>query len=96
MRVVSIWAIVGSTHLEFDPVALNLLKECYRILKHDGEIWLSCPDLEKMCKAYLKDKCKTLDKGRKRHSPAWIKHKDFPLQHRINYFFHQCGAASEL
>jgi predicted SAM-dependent methyltransferase len=78
-------------HLEFDPAGLRLLRECHRILKPGGEIWLSCPDLEKMCLAYVSDRCRTLDQGLKRHSPAWRDLPDFPVQHRINYYFHQGG-----
>jgi predicted SAM-dependent methyltransferase len=78
-------------HLDFDPTGLRLLRECRRILQPNGEIWLSCPDLEKMCIAYVTDRCKTLDKGLMRHSPAWRELPDFPVQHRINYYFHQGG-----
>jgi predicted SAM-dependent methyltransferase len=78
-------------HLEFDPTALRFLRECHRILQPAGHIWLSCPDLEKMCVAYITDRCKALDEGLMRHSPAWRCSPDFPVQHRINYYFHQGG-----
>ncbi len=78
-------------HLDLDPAGLRLLRECHRILKPDGEIWLTCPDLEKLCVAYVTDRCRTLDQNRKRHSPVWQSSPDFPVQHRLNFFFHQWG-----
>lgn len=78
-------------HIEFDPVGLNFLRECRRILKPGGEIWLSCPDLEILCNAYVKDRCVEIDKGLRRFSPAWINEPTFPVQHRINLYFHQWG-----
>src|SRR5271154_6692208 len=44
-------------HIEFDPVGLNFLRECRRILKPGGELWLSCPDLEIICNTYVTDRC---------------------------------------
>lgn len=78
-------------HLDFDPVGIRLIEECHRILRPAGRIWISCPDLEKMCAAYVQDRCRALDHGRKRHSPAWRSRADFPVQHRINFYFHQWG-----
>lgn len=78
-------------HLEFDPVGIRFLAECHRILKPGGQIWLSCPDLEIMCSSYVRDRCRTLDHGLKRHTPAWRSEPDFPVQHRINFYFHQWG-----
>jgi len=77
-------------HLEYDPVVLDLLRDCHRILRHGGRIWLSCPDLETMCRAYMTDRCRTIDRGLKRHWPHGSL-QDFPVQHRINYYFHQGG-----
>ena len=51
---------------------------------------LSCPDLESICKAYVEDRCTTIDRGLKRHWPHAFA-KGFPTQHRINFFFHQWG-----
>jgi predicted SAM-dependent methyltransferase len=77
-------------HLEFDPTVLELLQECHRMLRPNGRIWLSCPDLETMCNAYLTDRCRKIDRGLKRHWPHGHL-PDFPVQHRINYYFHQGG-----
>lgn len=77
-------------HLEFDPVVLDLVADCFRMLRPGGRIWLTCPDLEKICAAYMEDRCRALDVGLRRHWP----HADapgFPVQHRINFYFHQWG-----
>lgn len=77
-------------HLEYDPQVLNLFSECHRILQPGGKVWFSCPDLEKICLAYIEDRCATIDQGLKRHWPH--AHEDgFPVQHRINFYFHQWG-----
>lgn len=77
-------------HLEYDPDLLNLLKDLNRILKRDGQIWLSCPDMESISKEYLSDRCATIDNGLKRHWPH-ASSPGFPIQHRVNFFFHQWG-----
>lgn len=77
-------------HLEYDPVVLSLFADCFRMLKPGGKVWFSSPDLEKICAAYVQDRCRTLDAGLMRHWP----HADaegFPVQHRINFYFHQAG-----
>lgn len=77
-------------HLEYDPQVLDLFQDCFRMLRPGGRVWFSCPDLEKVCAAYVADRCSTIDRGLKRHWP----HADapgFPVQHRINYYFHQGG-----
>ncbi|HWC99477.1 MAG TPA: methyltransferase domain-containing protein, partial [Candidatus Sulfopaludibacter sp.] len=77
-------------HLDYDPVLLNLLRELHRILKPGGRVWLSCPDLEIICRSYCQDRCAAIDKGRKRHWPHG-EEPGFPVQHRINYYFHHQG-----
>lgn len=77
-------------HLDYDPQLLALFSECFRILKPGGKVWFSCPDLEKICLAYVSDKCMTIDNGLKRHWPH-AEEVGFPVQHRINFYFHQWG-----
>jgi predicted SAM-dependent methyltransferase len=77
-------------HLDYDPQVIALFHDCMRMLRPGGTVWFSTPDLEKMIAAYVQDRCATLDRGLKRHWP----HADapgFPVQHRINYYFHQGG-----
>lgn len=42
-------------HFEIDEL-IDLLREVRRVLRKDGEAWLSCPDMEKTCRAYLEDR----------------------------------------
>ena len=77
-------------HLEFDPQVIELFKESYRILKPGGKVWFTCPDLAKICQAYIDDGCKKLDHGLMRHWPH-ANADNFPVQHRVNYYFHQGG-----
>jgi len=77
-------------HLEFDPKVLELFADCFRMLQPGGAVWFSCPDLEKICAAYVQDRCRTLDVGLKRHWPH-AEAAGFPVQHRINFYFHQAG-----
>ena len=39
-------------HLELIDEAVPLLSEINRVMSVGGEIWLSCPDLEKVCSSY--------------------------------------------
>lgn len=82
-------------HLEFDPQVIELFRDCHRMLRPGGKVWFSCPDLEKICAAYMNDRCRTLDRGLKRHWPN-AETDGFPVQHRINYYFHQGGEHKNL
>ncbi|NJL19267.1 MAG: methyltransferase domain-containing protein, partial [Bdellovibrionaceae bacterium] len=42
-------------HLDFRSALLPLLRHCHRILAPGGQLWLSCPDIEKICRHYLAD-----------------------------------------
>jgi predicted SAM-dependent methyltransferase len=77
-------------HLDYDPQVIELFRDCARMLVPGGKVWFSCPDLEKICAAYVADRCATLDRGLKRHWPH-AEAPGFPVQHRINFYFHQGG-----
>lgn len=77
-------------HLEYDPQVLELFAECARVLQPGGRVWFTCPDLEKICRAYLEDRGQAIDQGLKRHTPN-AHAPGFPVQNRINYYFHQGG-----
>ncbi len=75
-------------HLEIDIELEPLLKELHRCMKEGGEIWLACPDMEKVCRNYMEDGGASLVKDR------ISRHKNFsmngvPDQHIINILFHQ-------
>ncbi len=77
-------------HLEYDPQVLNLFQDCFRMLRPGGRVWLSCPDLGKICAAYVADRGATIDRGLMRHWPHGAT-PGFPVQHRITFYFHQGG-----
>ena len=40
-------------HLDVFEELIPCLRELRRCMKVDGEVWISCPDLEKVCKSYV-------------------------------------------
>ena len=75
-------------HLEIESEFMPLLKELARVSRPGAEIWLSCPDMEKVCRAYLSDGGKQLlDDRQTRHDVGWI--AGMPVSHVINVMFHQ-------
>lgn len=82
-------------HLELEEELIPLLKELYRTMKVGGEIWLSCPDLEKVCKYYFEDKGVALVEDRKQRFPKFSLN-GVPAQHMINVMFHQGGEHKNL
>lgn len=42
-------------HLELKSELRPLLQEVHRCMAPGGEIWLSCPDMRKICRSYLED-----------------------------------------
>ncbi|MBC9726985.1 methyltransferase domain-containing protein [Streptomyces sp. TRM68367] len=77
-------------HLELHEQLIPLFREMRRILRPDGKVWLSCPDLEKVCAAYVQDKAMELWKDRRERFPNFTLN-GAPVQHLINDFFHQRG-----
>jgi SAM-dependent methyltransferase len=75
-------------HLELTQELIPLLKELNRVLKIKGEIWLSCPDLKKVCESYLNHKMKDLLDDRCKRFPYYSL-GEIPSQYMINDFFHQ-------
>jgi predicted SAM-dependent methyltransferase len=77
-------------HLELHEQLIPLFGEMRRILKPDGKVWLSCPDMEKICAAYVYDKGNALWEDRRKRFPNFTLN-GAPVQHLINDFFHQRG-----
>ncbi|MFN0279204.1 MAG: class I SAM-dependent methyltransferase [Pyrinomonadaceae bacterium] len=75
-------------HLELTNEAVGFLKEINRILKSLGELWISCPDLEKICYSYINDKMQNMYLDRKTRFPNYSI-GEIPSQYMINDFFHQ-------
>jgi predicted SAM-dependent methyltransferase len=74
---------------------LPLLKECNRVLIPDGTIWLSCPDMEKVCMGYASDKGKALLVDKASRVPGYSV-GSAPPQQAINELFHQDGEHKNL
>lgn len=77
-------------HLCLHDQLIPLLRELRRILAPDGQMWLSCPDLAKVCTGYVDDKGSSLEDDRRRRWPN-ASLDGTPVQHFINYLFHQNG-----
>lgn len=82
-------------HLELRLELLPLLRECFRVMKKDGQIWLSCPDMEKVCNGYVTDKGQALLNDKASRVPGYDLSKA-PVQQVINELFHQDGEHKNL
>jgi predicted SAM-dependent methyltransferase len=51
-------------HLEIDGELLPMLRDLKRVCKNGAEVYLTCPDLEKWCQAYVTSKGQSLIDGR--------------------------------
>lgn len=81
-------------HLELFGELLPLLSELRRVLRPGGEIWLSCPDMEKICRLYLNGRALELIEdrmGRDEYSTQGA-----PPQQIVNDLFHQWGEHKNL
>ena len=82
-------------HLELRHELLPLLIECKRVLKQGGQIWLSCPDMEKVCLRYVEDKGAVLFADKSIRVPGYTTN-GAPIQQTINDLFHQNGEHKNL
>jgi predicted SAM-dependent methyltransferase len=82
-------------HLELFDELLPLLREFRRVAKPGAELWLSCPDMEKVCRAYVSDKGAILRAEFEREFPGLAEWKELP-SHMINSLFHQDGEHKNL
>jgi len=73
-----------------------LLRELRRVVR--DQAWLSCPDLEKVCGAYCKDRGRALLADRMRRWPRYASRwpEGSPPQQFINDLFHQFGEHKNL
>jgi predicted SAM-dependent methyltransferase len=77
-------------HLELRSELLPLLREVHRVLRPGGELWLSCPDMEKACRSYLENGMADLVADRLSRWPEYALH-GAPPSHFLNDLFHQSG-----
>ncbi len=86
-------------HLELKSELLPLLEELHRVLISKGQIWLSCPDIEKICKSYNEHNMTDLIADREKRSrkywglkwnlDAEVGLEEVPPSHMINSIFYQ-------
>jgi predicted SAM-dependent methyltransferase len=77
-------------HIELESELPLLLGEIFRVLRPGGEVWLSCPDMERVCRAYLGDGGASLLEDRRKRWPDFSL-GEMPAQHIVNVAFHQAG-----
>lgn len=82
-------------HLELFTELLPVLGELRRVMHPGGEIWLSCPDMEKICQLYVNGQSAELLAdwiGRDK----WYSVHGAPAQQIVNDIFHQWGEHKNL
>ena len=94
-------AVVGQhviEHLEIKSELIPLLKELQRVIRPGGEIWLSCPDIEKVCRSYINHGMQDLLDDRLNRWTTYQERdlRDLPISHLINDIFHQEGEHKNL
>jgi len=77
-------------HLDLRDHLPRFLKELHRVMRPQGRVWVSCPDIEKLCHGYIRDRCKSLYEARQNRYPVWWAGL-LPTQHMLNEGFHQDG-----
>jgi predicted SAM-dependent methyltransferase len=83
-------------HLELQSELLPLLTELRRVAKPDCEIWLTCPDLGRICQTYADSAGQALIDDRLTREHTDIGMNGVPSQHMINNAFHQSGEHQNL
>ena len=77
-------------HLTVGDELDNLLIDMHRCLRPGGDVWISCPDLDKVCRSYVEDGGEALLKDRLTRWPG----EDvgpYPASHVVNKIFFQDG-----
>jgi predicted SAM-dependent methyltransferase len=82
-------------HLYLEDEIIPLFAEMKRVLADDGSIWISTPDIEKICRSYLDNRCVDLYNDRKERMPHWSLN-NLPVQQIMNNFFRQNGEHKNL
>lgn len=82
-------------HLDVLHELLPLLREVHRVSRPGAELWLACPDLAKVCRAYVEDRGRGLLRDRLTRWPEFSL-RGLPAQHMVNELFHQGGQHKNL
>ena len=59
-------------HLDLMSELIPLLREVHRVMVPGGDLWLSCPDIETICRAYLDNRIPELISNRKRRHAGYF------------------------
>jgi hypothetical protein len=62
-HVIECFELPGEVH--------HVLSELHRVLHREGELWLSCPDLEKACRLYVDGRSRDMLADRRRRIPTF-------------------------
>ncbi len=77
-------------HLELEHELKPLLRELHRVTAPGGAVWLACPDMESICRSYLRDGGAALLADRRQRWPGFSL-GGLPPQQMVNVLFHQAG-----
>ncbi len=77
-------------HLWLEKEVLPLFRELRRVVRSGGRLYLSCPDMGKICRAYCEGRLGELIAGRRRRVPQW-RALIGPESRFVNELFHQGG-----
>ncbi|MFI7103485.1 methyltransferase domain-containing protein [Streptomyces sp. NPDC050161] len=77
-------------HLELREQLIPFFRELHRVCTDDAVLWLSCPDLAKVCTAYTVDRGQALKEDRCRRWPEYSL-DGVPVQQFINDLFQARG-----
>lgn len=76
--------------LEIERELIPLLKEIRRVLKPNGELWASTPDMEKICRSFIADGGAALLADRRSRMPGFSL-GGYPDSHYMNAIFFEWG-----
>lgn len=82
-------------HLELFGELLPMLAELRRVLRAGGEVWLSCPDMKKICQLYADGRVAELVDDRMNRDRRYST-QGAPPQQIVNDLFHQWGEHKNL
>jgi predicted SAM-dependent methyltransferase len=75
-------------HLDIESEVMPLFAELFRVTRPGAEIWLSCPDMAKVCAGYLADGGATLLADRRSRVEVNLP-AGMPPSQMVNIMFHQ-------
>lgn len=82
-------------HLDIEEEVFPVFDEVFRVIKPGGELWLSTPDMEKICKHYMSDGGQELYQYMMKRDPlSWP--EGLPPRFIMNRFFYQRGEHKNL